>query len=157
MQRGMHRIENAFQVFGHVAVPEAKNPKTLPLEPGLPLAISLGNVVSRMGRTVELDHQPRGKACEIDHVRADRDLPSPMSAEKRNAAHLRPEFPLGPGRGLPQLPRTRAAEATEGVGTRFLRPCTSRRGWISPPPHHPRPIRRALSASYHQVWGAPSS
>ena len=163
MEGMVDRVEHAFAIIAYFAVPETQDTEALTLEPVLALLVFARNIVATVMPAVELDNEPRRKAREISDIGADRHLFSKVRRLDGHSLEGAPELAFGFRRVGAQTfgcLTTKGGEAAGGVTPpRRLRrrPSPSRGGWTLRAAHQPRPIRRALSASCHQMAGTPRS
>jgi hypothetical protein len=90
-----NRFQDNIQPTQDVTCGEPEHPKPATLQPGSPSTVVFD--LSIVGRTVDLDQQPRLEAGEVGNVRTDRRLPPEPVTSKLAAAEARPEQPLHPG------------------------------------------------------------
>jgi hypothetical protein len=81
VQRNVDRLQNAFDVFRHIIVPEADDTVTLPLQPPRSVFVSRYSRVHPVLRTVDLNDEVRSHTREVCDIWTDRDLATEVCAE----------------------------------------------------------------------------
>ncbi|MDB5475872.1 MAG: hypothetical protein JWP49_1383 [Phenylobacterium sp.] len=91
LQRRDDLIHHAAGIPTNLAAPEAKNPKSVPVENTVANGIMLDLKIVAMLAAVDLDHQAARKAGEVEIVAAKRELAADVEAAFAQAFQPRPE------------------------------------------------------------------
>jgi hypothetical protein len=90
VERSDDRIHETFDIFSHLGIPDAQNPKALIAQILLPPPISRHLLIGAMRTAVDLDNQTLRQAGEVNDELIDRHLLSKLETSLLQLSQLPP-------------------------------------------------------------------